>query len=792
MYNRRDYERGFDLMKKRIIATICVLMMLTQQVYASVLGTDIYGWSHDIGIGTKIYKNTFMSEQEGVGQQVEYYAEYTPNEDITPIVVSGKEMWGTDKISDIESYMKENGIVPMIGINASFFSLKTGLPMGHVISGRKIISKDTETYQSIGFMPDGSAFIAPLSIKTTLFFGENEVDIAHINKFNQEFMDIINLYTPEFAEHNHNDFASLNIILGEIDGELAIGEELTATVEEKFNYQGSIKIPENKIVLTVNEIAKPELYEAIMSLEIGDKITISSVAEGSEEWGRVDSALGSVGETLIKAGEVQSDFEAGSAPRTAVGITEDGRVIFYVLDGRQKPYSYGAKIETLANRMKELGCIDAINLDGGGSSIISGVYPGSNASTIFNSPSDGRPRGVSNYIFLKNTREATNKIDKLYLYPFEEHYLSGYTDTLTVKAVDSAYYPVEVPKKIKYSIDKTESYIDENGVLTAVGNGKFTVNATDDGVSGSADFTVYETPTNIDIYNTSTKKPITELSLKKDDVIEFELRAQYNNISLKSTFDCFSVNIPEELGYLVGNQLVITADSGEGQLLVSAGDYTKEIDIKVIRENPFYDTDFHWAKDMIKSVYEKGIVNGVILEEKLMFLPDNNITREEFSVIVCNYLNIDVTQIEEYDLSVFADNDQISDWAKPYVAAVYEIGALNGKADGENVNFAPKDTLTRAETMTILGRILEEDEEEYEELTFSDVQDIPDWAKENVIKMVNTGFVTGYEDGTLKPSGNVLRAEAATIIFKMTEYNKETTVENFEEEILEEQEETIE
>ena len=32
-------------------------------------------------------------------------------------------------------------------------------------------------------------------------------------------------------------------------------------------------------------------------------------------------------------------------------------------------------------------------------------------------------------------------------------------------------------------------------------------------------------------------------------------------------------------------------------------------------------------------------------------------------------------------------------------------------------------------------------------------------------------FVRGYEDGTLKPDGNVLRAEAATIIFKMTEQN---------------------
>lgn len=760
-------KEGFK-MNKKIIAVVCAFNILTQQVYASVLGSDIYGWSHDIGEGVKLYKNAFMSDQNGVGQQVEYYAEYTPNENVVPIIVSGKEMWGTDKISDSEKYLKENGVVPMIGINASYFSLKTGLPMGHVISDRKIVSKDTETYQSIGFMPDGSAFIAPLSIKTTLKCGENEVDIAHINKFNQELMDIINLYTPEFAEHNHNDFASLNIILGGINGELAIGEELTATVEEKFNYQGPLIIPEDKMMLTVNEIAKPELYEAITKLEIGDEITISSVATGNENWGNVDSALGSVGETLLVNGEIQSDFSAGSAPRTAVGVTGEGKIIFYVLDGRQKPYSYGAKVETLAKRMKELGCVDAINLDGGGSTIISGVYPGSDASTIFNSPSDGKPRGVANYIFLKNTGIATNKADKLYLYPFSEHYLSGYTQNLTTKAVDSAYHPTEVPVNLIFSVEGTESYIDENGVLTAVGDGKFTVKVTGDDASGETNYTVYKTPTDIDVYNAATKKSISELSMKKGDQVEIALKANYGHLELKSTFECFTVNIPEEIGYLDGNKLIITGDSGEGNLLISSGDYTKKIKVKIANDNPFVDTNHHWAKDMIKKVYKEGIVNGVVIDNKLMFLPDNNITREEFAVIVCNYLNIDVNKIDEYDLSAFADKEQISDWAKPYVATAYDIGALNGKANGSVVNYAPKDTLTRAELITSLGRIIEMEEID-KELTFADSSDVPDWAMNYVKLIVNNGFVSGYDDNTLRPKNNISRAEVATIIFNILE-----------------------
>lgn len=758
-------------MKNKILAIICVFIIFTQQVSASVLGEEILGWSHDIAKGTEIYKNVYMSEQDGVGQQVEYYAKYTPNDDVVPMVVSGDKLWGFNKISEIEKYMKDNDLVPVLGINASYYSLKTGIPMGHVISDRKILSKDNETYQSIGFLPDGSGFIAPLSIKTTLYYEENEVDIGHINKYNQETIDFITLYTPEFGEDTHNDVMSLNLILGEVDGELSLGEELTAVVEEKFTYQGAIKIPEDKIILTINEISNPELYEALSSLEIGETVNIYSEANEEYEWESVDSALGSVGETLIKDGEIQDDFPTGTAPRTAVGITEDGEIVFYVIDGRQKPYSYGVKVETLANRMKELGCVDAINLDGGGSTIISGVYPGSDVSSILNSPSDGKPRGVSNYIFLKNTQEPTEKAEKLYLYPFEEHYLSGYTDILTPKAVDSEYYPAKLPKKLKFSVDGTESIIDNNGVLIAMGDGKFTVNVTGDRAKGIASYNVYSTPTNIDVLDSETGKTINKLSLKKNDRIKLDLKSQYGLIDLKSNLDCYRIIVPEEIGYIEDNELIITAEMGEGVLLISAGEYTKEIPISVKRDNPFYDTDNHWAKEQIKKAYKAGIVSGVVLDGKPMFLPDNNITREELAVILCKCFHWTLPPENiEYDLSVFSDEYQISDWARPYVGALYTSGYLNGKPNGDEIMFAPKDYLTRAEMMTVLGRVLEmhlDDDEEFDELTFDDSEDIPDWAIDYVKIVVNEGYVKGYEDNTIRPNNNISRAEAATIISSM-------------------------
>jgi len=77
------------------------------------------------------------------------------------------------------------------------------------------------------------------------------------------------------------------------------------------------------------------------------------------------------GPLLIQNGEELSqlsvDFNTARHPRTAVGITEDQRMIIVVVDGRSSQ-SQGLSIPQLSSLMKALGCVSAINYDGGGSS----------------------------------------------------------------------------------------------------------------------------------------------------------------------------------------------------------------------------------------------------------------------------------------------------------------------------------------------------------------------------------------------------------------------------------------
>ena len=96
---------------------------------------------------------------------------------------------------------------------------------------------------------------------------------------------------------------------------------------------------------------------------------------------------------------VPGDYDVnclGEAPRTAVGKTAEGLLVLFVCEGRNMTEGVpGYSTENVAKILKEFGCTDAINLDGGGSSclLINGIE------TI--KPSDGAQRSVGSCIYIK-------------------------------------------------------------------------------------------------------------------------------------------------------------------------------------------------------------------------------------------------------------------------------------------------------------------------------------------------------------------------------------------------------
>lgn len=114
-----------------------------------------------------------------------------------------------------------------------------------------------------------------------------------------------------------------------------------------------------------------------------------------------------------------------------------------------------------------------------------------------------------------------------------------------------------------------------------------------------------------------------------------------------------------------------------------------------VKADAYYAPYVNWAA-------QTGIVEGVTA---ITFAPDTNINREQMAVIMANY-----AKKLGYDLPrtlkavTFADNANISSWAKDAVKAMQQAGILAGKA---NNRFDPKGTATRAEVATVLRRFVE-------------------------------------------------------------------------------------
>jgi hypothetical protein len=92
---------------------------------------------------------------------------------------------------------------------------------------------------------------------------------------------------------------------------------------------------------------------------------------------------------IVSNGARVANNDTSLHPRTGVGFDKARDLMwFVVVDGRQPGYSEGMTTVELADLLLELGCWDASNLDGGGSSILAFGQDGKKALTTANRPSD--------------------------------------------------------------------------------------------------------------------------------------------------------------------------------------------------------------------------------------------------------------------------------------------------------------------------------------------------------------------------------------------------------------------
>lgn len=113
---------------------------------------------------------------------------------------------------------------------------------------------------------------------------------------------------------------------------------------------------------------------------------------------------------LVVDGEIVSPDDV-LHPRTAVGIKADGSLVFLIADGRQSPDSCGMNYHELAAAMLAMGCVNAMALDGGGSSTLLTQRESSTELELRNSPSYGFERTVGTSLLICSSAESTGVFD---------------------------------------------------------------------------------------------------------------------------------------------------------------------------------------------------------------------------------------------------------------------------------------------------------------------------------------------------------------------------------------------
>ena len=158
---------------------------------------------------------------------------------------------------------------------------------------------------------------------------------------------------------------------------------------------------DGEIFNSIEENSNPFRENAGFTLDAQKKVSV--IKKPSTGWQSVSaSSLLTSGPLLVLDGniieQVQDKFNTNRHPRTAIGVTAINHLIAVVVDGRNAE-AYGMSTEELAIVMRALGCIDAMNLDGGGSSTAWVKNLG-----VVNYPSDNKifdhkgERGVANVI----------------------------------------------------------------------------------------------------------------------------------------------------------------------------------------------------------------------------------------------------------------------------------------------------------------------------------------------------------------------------------------------------------
>ena len=563
-------------MKKSRITLLSIVLSLTM-----VLGLASSAMALDTSYSSifPIGKDTTYFQVDGTnssGPQSVHYVEYQPNSSVTPIIAYGNSLYGKSTITYVADFLEKSGKKVIAGINADFFDTTTGIPIGIVINEGVFISSNLGS-PAIGFKADGSAIIGTPA-NAMYLKGENggTLRVSCFNKGRSKYN--VCLYDENYGTSTKTTTQGTNIILERVDGEELVvnGDVKLRVVSITENTTEAAAIGKNQMVLTASADCQTDI---VSPFSVGEIVTFSVDAEESD-WDDVMYAVG--GKVMLDNGAVDvTGSPTGINPRSAVGIKSDGTVVLYEVDGRQSGFSVGMTMNQLANEMLSLGCVDAINLDGGGSSAIIVQRTGEDSYGVVNSPSDGSLRKCANYIMLVNNQTANGKMTNLGIYPEYKYVMKNSSTKLRVKAADASYYGVANPTDVNYSVISSSGSIDGNKFVAADTNGTAVIQAESNGALGKQNIFVVAGISSMTVVKSGNTTAVSSLNPDAETQVSLDIsKVSLNGKAVQP--DDGAVKWSATIG-TIDSQGNYTAPktAGTGEITVSYGNYVKTIPVTV-------------------------------------------------------------------------------------------------------------------------------------------------------------------------------------------------------------------
>lgn len=166
-----------------------------------------------------------------------------------------------------------------------------------------------------------------------------------------------------------------------------------------------------------------------------------------------------------------------------------------------------------------------------------------------------------------------------------------------------------------------------------------------------------------------------------------------------------------------------------------------------------------WAKNSIEALYKAGVVAG---KAEKIFAPEDNVTRAEFVTMLIKTFKLTSDNKENN----FTDVNE-SDWYNDYVNIAVDKGIVSGISEDY---FGAQENITRQDIAVMCDRLwnsLAKGMTGPYRASFTDFEDISEYALEAVTNLAEAGIIRGMDTGEFAPLENATRAQAAVIIYGM-------------------------